>query len=103
MKGNVIPMTTVQPVDQPGGAQPGRLRRFHPGWYGAVMGTAIVGIIACQNPGEVEGLRDAAQAFGGLMGGLAAVLVGVLANPSRPGTLAAASPGAGPQRSARRP
>ncbi len=27
------------------------LRGFRPGWYGAVMGTAIVGIIACRNPG----------------------------------------------------
>jgi hypothetical protein len=36
---------------QPSGAQPpggqlGRLRTFHPGWYGAVMGTAIVGIVS---------------------------------------------------------
>ena len=36
-----------------------RLRGFHPGWYGAVMGTAIVGIIAYQNPGDVATLHDA--------------------------------------------
>ena len=29
-----------------------RLRGFHPGWYGAVMGTAIVGIVAAQG-GEI--------------------------------------------------
>lgn len=81
MKEDDIPMSTAKPMDQPGGAQPGRLRGFHPGWYGAVMGTAIVGIIAYQNPGEVEGLREAAQAFGVLMVGLAAILAVVLAIP----------------------
>ena len=51
-----------------------RLRGFHPGWYGAVMGTAIVGIVAYQNPGGTAALRGAAQAFGVGMVGLAAFL-----------------------------
>jgi C4-dicarboxylate transporter/malic acid transport protein len=64
---------------QPSGAQPpggqlGRLRTFHPGWYGAVMGTAIVGIVSYQNPGQVAGLAGAMQALGALMVALAAVL-----------------------------
>ena len=29
----------------------GRLRGFHPGWFGAVMGTAIVGIVGYQESG----------------------------------------------------
>ncbi len=28
------------------------LRDFHPGWFGAVMGTAVIGIIASMNPGK---------------------------------------------------
>ena len=72
-------MSTVNPADQPAGAQPagaqpGRLRGFHPGWYGAVMGTAIVGVIAYQNPGQLEALAQAAQAFGILMIDLSALL-----------------------------
>jgi len=72
-------MTTVNPAapaagDQPAAAQPGRLKGFHPGWYGAVMGTAIVGIIGYQNPGQLASLAQAAQAFGVLMVALAAVL-----------------------------
>lgn len=42
----------------------GRLRGFHPGWFGAVMGTAIVGIVGYQNPGNAAGLKDAAHTFG---------------------------------------
>lgn len=51
-----------------------RLRGFHPGWYGAVMGTAIVGIVAYQDPGQLAGLKAAAQALGVLMVALAALL-----------------------------
>jgi len=58
-----------------GGAKPlGRLRGFHPGWYGAVMGTAIVGIVAYQNPGQVAGLAEAMKAVGVLMVALSALL-----------------------------
>lgn len=51
-----------------------RLRGFHPGWYGAVMGTGIVGIVAYQDPGQLAGLKPAAQALGVLMVGLSALL-----------------------------
>lgn len=58
-----------------------RLRGFHPGWYGAVMGTGIVGIVAYQNPGQIVGLHNAAQAFGSLVIGITAVLAVILAIP----------------------
>ncbi len=58
------------------GAMPtlGRLRGFHPGWFGAVMGTAVVGIVAYQNPGHIAGLADLAKWFGVLMVAVAALL-----------------------------
>lgn len=37
--------------DTTAGAAPlARLRGLHPGWFGAVMGTAIVGVAAAMNP-----------------------------------------------------
>lgn len=33
-----------------------RIRNLHPGWFGAVMGTAVVGIIAANDPGRVSAL-----------------------------------------------
>ena len=67
-------MSTVTPGDQPTAAQPTLLRGFHPGWYGAVMGTAIVGIVGYQNPGQLADLAQAAKAFGVVMVGLSALL-----------------------------
>jgi tellurite resistance protein TehA-like permease len=67
-------MSTVTPGDQPPPGPPTRLRGFHPGWYGAVMGTAIVGIVAYQNPGQLADLAQAAKAFGVVMVGLSALL-----------------------------
>ena len=32
------------------------MREFHPGWFGAVMGTAVVGVISSGNPGHIHGL-----------------------------------------------
>jgi len=32
------------------------LQDFHPGWFGAVMGTAVIGVIAAGNPGHFHGL-----------------------------------------------
>lgn len=61
-------------ADRPSDTPLARLRGFHPGWYGAVMGTAIVGIIAYQNPGNLATLHDAARWFGVLMVGLSALL-----------------------------
>ncbi len=67
-------MSTTIAADQPLAAPLERLRGFHPGWYGAVMGTGIVGIIAYQNPGAQAGLADAGRASGVLMVALSAVL-----------------------------
>ena len=72
-------MSTTATADP--AAVPSRLRGFHPGWYGAVMGTAIVGIVSYQNPGAQPGLQDPAQAFGVLMVGLSALLAVVLGIP----------------------
>ena len=36
------------------------LRGFHPGWFGAVMGTAIVGVAASMDPGGAASLASAA-------------------------------------------
>jgi len=72
-------MTTVKPA-VPGTVPPptvpplGRLHGFHPGWYGAVMGTAIVGIVAYQDPGQLARLGDLLRAFGVLMVALSALL-----------------------------
>lgn len=59
----------------------GRLRGFHPGWFGAVMGTAVIGIVAYQNPGDVTALRDAAHSVGVAMVALAAIFALVLGVP----------------------
>src|SRR5512135_3623119 len=70
-------MTSIDPTiaGRPPGVPPlGRLHGFHPGWYGAVMGTAIVGIIAYGNPGQVAALADAMRGLGVLMVALAALL-----------------------------
>ena len=40
------------------------LRTFHPGWFGAVMGTGIVGVAAYLNPGARPGTLGAAHAIG---------------------------------------
>ncbi len=74
-------MTTLAPARDTASVPLARLRGFHPGWYGAVMGTAIIGIIAYQNPGNVASLADAARAIGVLMVGLAAVLAIALGIP----------------------
>lgn len=55
-----------------------RLRGFHPGWFGAVMGTAIVGVAASANPGGVAALAGPARTLGQVMAVLAAVLAVVL-------------------------
>jgi len=50
------------------------LQGFHPGWFGAVMGTAIVGVAASLNPGGIASLAPAARALSQAMVVLAAVL-----------------------------
>lgn len=67
------PLSPVSPM--------GRLHGFHPGWFGAVMGTAIVGIVGYQNPGNQAWLRDAAHSFGVLMVAMAAILAIALGVP----------------------
>jgi len=64
-----------------GTAAPGRVQGFHPGWYGAVMGTAVVGIVAAQNPGAVPAVADTAHALGVVAVGLAVALAVVLGVP----------------------
>jgi C4-dicarboxylate transporter/malic acid transport protein len=59
----------------------GRLRGFHPGWFGAVMGTVVIGIIVYQDPGNVPGLADAAKAVGVAMVALGAILAVALGVP----------------------
>ena len=41
-----------------------RLRGFHPGWFGAVMGSAIVGMAASANPGGLAALAQPARTLG---------------------------------------
>ena len=58
-------MTTTPATVSSGSAPLTRLRGFHPGWYGAVMGTAIVGIVAYQDPGRLARLGPDAPVRGG--------------------------------------
>ncbi len=58
-----------------------RLRGFHPGWFGAVMGTAIVGIAASLNPGSVSSFAPYAKIVGQVTSVLAVVLGVILIGP----------------------
>lgn len=58
-----------------------RLRGFHPGWYGAVMGTGIVAVIASMNPGQVASLASPARTLGQIMAIAAAASAVVLVVP----------------------
>jgi len=56
------------------------VRDFHPGWFGAVMGTAVIGVIASGNPGHFHALATTmkdlsigATALGAALGVLIAV------------------------------
>lgn len=40
------------------------LHSFHPGWFGAVMGTAIVGVSAFMNPGNISALESPLRVVG---------------------------------------
>jgi len=62
-----------------GTASLARLRGFHPGWYGAVMGTAVIGVAASMDPGGSASLASAGRTFGQVMAIAAAVLAAVLA------------------------
>lgn len=58
-----------------------RLRAFHPGWFGAVMGTGIVAVAASLNPGQVASLASPARTLGQVMAVVATALAVVLAVP----------------------
>lgn len=58
-----------------------RLRGFHPGWFGAVMGTAVIGIAASPNPGGIAAVAPAARALSQAMVVLAVVLAVALGVP----------------------
>ena len=57
------------------------LRTFHPGWFGAVMGTGIVAVAAAMNPGGIAGLRPVLMVFAVVMLVLAWILAVVLVIP----------------------
>lgn len=48
-------------------ARPAGLRGFHPGWFGAVMGTAIVGVAASLNPGHLSSLASTTRTLSQVM------------------------------------
>ncbi len=56
----------AQPGDSSGAPLSG-LRGFHPGWFGAVMGTAIIGVAASLNPGHLPSLASSARVTGQIM------------------------------------
>ena len=55
---------SISEVGQRGMAPASVLRSFHPGWFGAVMGTAIVGVGAFMNPGNVAALQTPLRVVG---------------------------------------
>jgi C4-dicarboxylate transporter/malic acid transport protein len=75
------PEATVDGSGEPGGAPLARLRGFHPGWFGAVMGTGIVAVAASLNPGHVASLAAPARTLAQTMAIVAAVLAVALAVP----------------------
>lgn len=42
---------------------PSWLSTFHPGWFAAVMGTGVIGVVANMNPGDQPALKNALQAL----------------------------------------
>jgi C4-dicarboxylate transporter/malic acid transport protein len=56
--------TLGRPVTPAASAPAQVLRGFHPGWFGAVMGTGIVGVAAYLNPGGSHTLLRPAHALG---------------------------------------
>ena len=57
------------------------LRAFHPGWFGAVMGTAILGVAGFMNPGGIAALQPLARLVGILFAILAYLLLVALGVP----------------------
>lgn len=57
------------------------LRTFHPSWFGAVMGTAVIGVVAAMNPGAVQSLTPVMDALAVVMLILAYILAIALGIP----------------------
>ena len=70
-------LAAALPLDEP----PGGPRDFHPGWFGAVMGTAIVAVTAYLNPGHVSRLASTSRVVGQTMAIVAIALAIVLLIP----------------------
>jgi len=58
--------------------QPHRLRGLHPGWFAAVMGTAILAVATYDNPGDIATLESAAHATGVVIALIAYLIAAVL-------------------------
>jgi C4-dicarboxylate transporter/malic acid transport protein len=59
---------------------PGWLANFHPGWFGSIMGTGVIAVIASRDPGHVAALGDTmtdASYAAAALAGLLAVLLGI--------------------------
>lgn len=61
------------------GAHPSRVRDLHPGWFAAVMGTAILAVATRGNPGNLVATSGAAHVLGAGLAGLAYALGALLA------------------------
>lgn len=73
------PAGSVPAAPGEGAASLAGLRGFHPGWFGAVMGTGIVAVAASLNPGGVASLaapaRTLAQSFAVLAAAVAVIVI----------------------------
>ena len=73
-------MVTQGTAPSAAGAPGMALHSFHPGWFGAVMGTAIVGVAAFMNPGSVPAIKAPLSVLGIAMvvlAWVAAIVIGV--------------------------
>ena len=71
-------MTTTGPTTAPPQSPPSRLRGLHPGWFAAVMGTAILAVATYDNPAGLTALEATAHALGIAIAVLAYLLAAVL-------------------------
>ena len=70
---------SAAPHDADGAREPsGWLADFHPGWFGSVMGTGVIAVIASTNPGHVAALGDTMTDVSYAAAALAALLAVVL-------------------------
>jgi tellurite resistance protein TehA-like permease len=53
--------TRPRPTVKDAQRSPSWLSTFHPGWFAAVMGTAVVGVASNLNPGNIAGLQAPMQ------------------------------------------